>query len=82
MPVMIACFFFILLGISRYISHSRGSKCVVCCHPIYSGRLACERTSRGHTEGRSHRISSPSFCVACLNFSREKDSAVPFPRRP
>ena len=41
------------------------------------------RTSRGHTGGRSHRISHPpSFCGACLNFSREKDSAVPFPRRP
>ena len=41
------------------------------------------RTSRGHTGGRSHRISHPpSFCCACLNFSREKDSAIPFPRRP
>ena len=41
------------------------------------------RTSRGHTGGRSHRISHPpSFCGACLNFSREKDSATPFPRRP
>ena len=41
------------------------------------------RTSRGHTGGRSHRISHPpSFCGACLNFSREKDSAVPFSRRP
>ena len=41
------------------------------------------RTSRGHTEGRSHRNSHPpSFCGACLNFSREKDSATPFPRRP
>ena len=31
----------------------------------------------------SHRISHPpSFCGACLNFSREKDSAVSFPRRP
>ena len=30
------------------------------------------RTSRGHTGGRSHRISHPpSFCGACLNFSRE-----------
>ena len=38
------------------------------------------RTSRGHTEGRSHRISLPSsFCGACLNFSREKDSAFTFP---
>ena len=24
----------------------------------------------------------PSFCGACLNSSREKDSGVPFPRRP
>ena len=40
------------------------------------------RTSRGHTGGRSDRISHPpSFCGACLNFSREKDSAIPFPRR-
>ena len=41
------------------------------------------RTSQGHTGGRSHRIfHPPSFCGACLYFSREKDSAVPFPRRP
>ena len=41
------------------------------------------RTSRGYTGGRSHRISHPpSFCGACLTFSREKDSAIPFPRRP
>ena len=41
------------------------------------------RTSRGHTGGRSHRIPHPpSFCGACLNFFREKDSAIPFPRRP
>ena len=39
------------------------------------------RTSRGHSGGRSHRISHPpSFCGTCLNFSREKDSAaIPFP---
>ena len=53
-----------------------------CCHPIYSGRQICGRTSRGHTGGRSHRISPPSFCGACLNFYCDKDSAVPFPRRP
>ena len=41
------------------------------------------RTSRGHTGGRSHRISHPpSFCGARLNFSCEKDSAFPFHRRP
>ena len=34
-------------------------------------------TSRGHTGGRSHGIfHPPSFCGACLNFSREKDSAT------
>ena len=32
----------------------------------------------GHTGGRLHRISHPpSFCGACLYFSRVKDSAVP-----
>ena len=41
------------------------------------------RTSRGNTGGRSHRISHPpSFCGACLDFPREKDLAIPFPRRP
>ena len=41
------------------------------------------RTSRGHPGGRSHRIfHPPSFCGACLYFSREKDAASPFPRRP
>ena len=41
------------------------------------------RTSRGHTGRRSHSISHPSsFCGACLSFSREKDLAIPFPRRP
>ena len=46
--------------------------CVCVCmffFPIYSGLQACGRTSRGHTGGRSHRISHPpSFCGACLNF--------------
>ena len=41
------------------------------------------RTSRGHPGGRPHRISHPpSFCGVCLSFSHEKDSAIPFPRRP
>ena len=26
----------------------------------------------GHTGGRSHRISLPSFCRACFNFSRKR----------
>ena len=36
---------------------------------------------KGHTGERSHRISPPFFCGACLNFSLEKDSAVHFSRR-
>ena len=41
------------------------------------------RTSRGHTRGRSHRISHPpSFRGVCLIVSREKGSAIPFLRRP
>ena len=36
-----------------------------------------------NTGGRSHRVfHPPSFCGACLNFSREKDPAIPVPRRP
>ena len=57
----------------------------VCCvfFPFILDIKFVGRTSRGHTGGRSHRISHPpSFCGACLNFSREKDSAIPFPRRP
>ena len=41
------------------------------------------RTSWGHTGGTSHGVSHPpSFCGACRNFCREKDLAIPFPRRP
>ena len=44
--------------------------------PFILGIKFVGRTSRGHSGGRSHRISHPpSFCGACLHFSREKDSA-------
>ena len=56
--------------------------CVFSSHSFWTSS-SLDITSRGHTGGRSHRISHPpSFCGACLNFSREKDSAIPFPRRP
>ena len=44
----------------------------VCCHPVYSGRQACGRTSRGHAGGKSQRI-SPPLLLWCLPlfFSRE-----------
>ena len=61
--------------------------CVLCCvcvfFPFILDIKFVGRTSRGHTGGRSHRIfHPPSFCGACLDFSREKDSAIPFPCRP
>ena len=64
-----------------HILHECVCLCVYC-YTIYSGRQACGRASQGHTGGRSHRISPPSFCGACLNFYRENDAAVLFPRRP
>ena len=56
----------------------------VCCvfFPFILDIKFVGRTSRGHTGGSSRMISHPSFCGACLNFSRENDSAIPFPRRP
>ena len=57
--------------------------CVCVFFPFILDTKFVGRTSRGHTGGRSHRIfHPPSFCGACLNFSREKDSAISFPRRP
>ena len=61
-----------------------GPDCAVMCvcvfFPFILDIKFVGRTSRGHTGGRSHRISHPpSFC---LNFSRDEDSAIPFPRRP
>ena len=60
-----------------------GSVCVCVCvfFPSILDIKFVRRTSRGHTGGRSHRIfNPPSFCGACLDFCREKDSAIPFPR--
>ena len=58
-------------------------ECVCVFFPFILDIKFVGRTSRGHTGGRSNRISHPpSFCGACLCFSREKDSAIPFPRRP
>ena len=72
---------------TRYATVSSGLTvlCVCVCifFPFILDIKFVGRTSRGYTGGRSHRIfHPPSFCGACLNFSREKDSAIPFPRRP
>ena len=61
---------------------ARFSVCVCVCvfFPSILDIKFVGRTSRGHTGGRSHRIfNPPSFCGACLDFCREKDSAIPFP---
>ena len=61
--------------------------CVFFSHSFWTSRSldvpAGVTQEEGHTGGKSYRIfHPPSFCGACLNFSREKDSAIPFPRRP
>ena len=60
------------------------SGCVCCVFfPFILDIKVVGRAGQGHKGGRSHRISHPpSFCGARLNFYREKDSAIPFPRRP
>ena len=88
----------VILCHSRWSSQARGDQWYLLRKPLIKrdrGECVCVffpfildikfvgRTSRGHTGGSSHRISHPpSFCGACLNFSREKDSAISFPRRP
>ena len=68
---------------SIYFSNTHYGVCVCVFFPSILDIKFVGRTSRGHTGGRSHRIfNPPSFCGACLDFSREKDSAIPFPRRP
>ena len=59
----------------------------VCFLPIHSGHQVPWTYQPGShrrkvTQKEGHRISHPpSFCGACLNFPREKDSAIHFPRR-
>ena len=62
------------------MNHRGDRLCVcVCFFPFILDVMFVGRTSRDHTGGRSHRISHPpSFCGACLYFSRENDSAIPF----
>ena len=72
--------------VTRCLLSYRGRPAAVCVCVSFPSILDIKfvgRTSRGHTGGRSHRIfNPPSFCGACLDFCREKDSAIPFPRRP
>ena len=82
---MYACFFAMLLLtiLSTTLIIVTTVLCVCVFFPSILDIKFVGRTSRGHTGGRSHRIfNPPSSCGACLDFCREKDSAIPFPRRP
>ena len=69
--------------VRAFLIHCLVCVCVCVFFPSILDIKFVGRTSRGHTGGRSHRIfNPPSFCGACLDFCREKDSAIPFPRRP
>ena len=68
--------------ISRRYPSSAWCVCACVCVAIpFTLDVRFVDVSAGATQ-ESHRLSPPSFCGACLNLSREKDSAVPFPRRP
>ena len=55
----------------------------VCFLPIHSGhRVRWTYQPGSHRRKVTQNFHPPYFCGACLNFSREKDSAFPFPRRP
>ncbi|CAM9120006.1 unnamed protein product, partial [Ascophyllum nodosum] len=61
----------VLIGTSELSTCSYVCVCVCVFFPFILDIKFVGRTSRGHTGGRSHRISHPpSFCGACLNFSR------------
>ena len=68
----------LIIGSSkRVLPFCRSPRVCVFFLPIHSGHQV-----RWTYQPGSHRISHPpSFCGACLNFSREEDSAIPFPRR-
>ena len=73
----------VTINSTRLLLSYRGDRSVCVFFPFILDIKFVGRTSRGLTGGRSHRTSHPpSFSGACLYFSREKDSAIPFPRRP
>ena len=56
-------------------------------YPVDPYSAICDDHTYIHTYIHRRKVaqdfsSSPSFCGAYLNFSREKDSTITFPRRP
>ena len=71
----------ILYYITILLAIKQVTDCVCVCvfFPFILDIKLVGRTSRGHTGGRSHRISHPpSFCGACLHFFREMNSGIPY----
>ena len=70
------------------IDYAETPTCVCVCFFFFPFILDIKfvgRTSRGHTQEEGHiGFFISTFLVRCvrLKFSREKDSAIPFPRRP
>ena len=65
---------FMIAGDVRYVFSS---------HSFWTSSSLAVPAGVTHEEGHTHRIfHPPSFCCACLNFYREKDSVIPFPCRP
>ena len=57
--------------------------CVFSSHSFWTSSSLDVPAGVTQEEGHMPRISHPpSFCGACINFSQEKDPAIPFPRRP
>ena len=66
-----------------YSFYATVCKCVCCFLLIYSGRQVFWTYQPGsHRRKVTQDSHPPSFCGDCHNFIREKDSAIPFPRRP
>ena len=56
--------------------------CVFSSHSFWTSSSLDVPAEVTQEEGHTGVFHSPSFCGACLNFSREKDSAICFLRRP
>ena len=71
--------FYTIIYKAQVLSSNITTVCVCVFFPFILDIKFVGRTNRGHIGGRSQRISHPpSFCGACLKFSHEKDSAIPY----
>ena len=61
---------------------SRMCFCVFSSHPFWTSSSLDVPAGVTQEKGHTGFFHPPSFCGACLDFCREKDSAIPFPRRP